>query len=80
MITGMATTTDTDAAISRAVWTLLERSGETVVQLSVAVGMSFAACYRKLNGTSTWKASDVAVIAKHYGVTVGDLYSGNPIG
>ena len=41
-----------------------------------ALGLSPSSLFLKLAGGSAWKAWEVAAVAQHFGVSVGDLYSG----
>lgn len=71
--------TDANSLISSAVWQLIEAQGITVTEMAVHTGLSTTASYRKLNGGVAWKANDIARIARYFGVTVGDLFSGLPL-
>lgn len=72
-------TQDADSLISQAVWTLIDARNMVPVELAVATGLSTTALYRKLNAGVAWKANDIARIARYFGVTVGDLFSGLPL-
>lgn len=66
-------------AISTAVNQLREERGVTVDQLAVYAGLSRASLYNKLRGEFGWKATDIAALARYFGVEPNDLFSGNPI-
>lgn len=68
-----------DAKISAAVRALLAAHGESVADLAYHTRISAASLYRKLNGEASWKATDVGVVAGHYRLPPGDLFSGLPI-
>ena len=67
---------DDDATISAAVWALLHDGGESVADLAFHTRISTAALYRKLNGPSPWRASDIGAIARRYRIRPGDLFLG----
>jgi len=65
-----------DAAISAAVDALLFDRDESVSDLAFHTRISVASLYRKLGGQASWKAADLGAVARHFGVTPGDLFLG----
>lgn len=67
---------ETDARLSASILALV--SGQHVDPKDVAreLKVSKAAYYRKINGSSPWKASEIETLAKFFGVRLGDLYDG----
>ena len=68
-----------DVAVSAAVQALMHDRGESVADLAHYTKLSVAAIYRKLGGQSSWKVSDVGLMARHFGVPASDILSGRPI-
>lgn len=67
---------ETDERIAAAVAALISGRHLDAKDVARATGMSKAALYRKLNGSSPWKASEVTDLARHFGIRRDDLYDG----
>lgn len=65
-----------DANISAAVQLLMDQRDETVTDLAYYTRISVASLYRKLGGQAAWKAADIGRVARHFGVSPGDLFAG----
>ena len=79
MAHNQSSTDGADVRISRAVTVLLEDLDRSVDQAAASTGLSRASVYRKLAGDSPWKASEVDVLARYFGVLPGDLFAGDPL-
>jgi len=54
----------------------LVHQGKTQVDLARALGMPQATLSRRVNGTTTFRADELAEVATYLGVTINDLYAG----
>ena len=67
---------DDDARISAAVRALAAGTGLKNAELAPVLGIHRASVFAKLKGETSWKASEVATLARHFDVPVGDLFDG----
>lgn len=65
-----------DERIAASVRALTAGRGMRNVELKEVLGIGSNAIFMKLRGDSPWKASEVAALAEHFDVSVGDLYDG----
>ena len=68
--------TATDERISATFRALCSGTGTQPADVALALGIAKATLYNKINGSTQWKASEVTLIAKHFGVSVDELLSG----
>lgn len=68
--------TDDNEMITRAALALLAARGLEKESLMFALGIGRGTIYRKFNGKSEWKASEVAVLARFFNVPVANFYDG----
>lgn len=68
--------TDDDARISAAVRALAAGTGLKNAELAPVLGIHRASVFAKLKGETSWKASEVASLARYFDVPVGDLFDG----
>ena len=66
----------TDQTISAAVRALLSGRGYSPDELCEVTNTTASTLFRKLNGSSPWKAREVAAIAEFFDVSIGALYDG----
>lgn len=69
-------TPNVDQRIAASVRALAAGRGMRNVELSDVLGVGANAVFMKLRGDSPWKATEVAALAEHFDVSVGDLFDG----
>ena len=67
---------DDDARISAAVRALAAGNGLKNAELAPILGIHRASVFAKIKGETSWKASEVAALARFFDVPVGDLFDG----
>lgn len=67
---------DDDARISAAVRALAAGNGLKNAEIAPILGIHRSSVFAKIKGETSWKASEVAALARYFGVPVGDLFDG----
>ena len=67
---------DDDSRISAAVRALAAGTGLKNTELAPVLGIHRASVFPKLKGETSWKASEVATLARYFDVPVGNLFDG----
>jgi hypothetical protein len=67
---------ETDRVIAATVRALASGRDQSIERVAVSCNMTKSALYERIRGIRSFKAPEVAAIADHFGVSVGDLYDG----
>lgn len=73
---GAASPDPTDEAIARSVKLQMALQGLTVADVSYNAHIPISTLYRKLNGSQSWKSSDIQRVARYLKVSPNDLFFG----
>ncbi|MBO0866254.1 MAG: hypothetical protein J2P16_14410 [Mycobacterium sp.] len=68
--------TETDRLVAASVRALASGHDESIDQVAASCAMTKSALYERLKGARSFKAHEVAALAHHFRVQVGDLYDG----
>jgi len=69
-----AAAADYDAIIGENVHQLMWRSRETQTSLAPRLGIGQSALSLKLRGARPWSSNEIAMVALHFRVSIGDLF------